>query len=89
MVTKIQRIKCVVLIKARLLSLNGKGETAREISNYLNENNFGFKNGITPQMVGNIIKTHSKIPHDILSCIQTEKVSNNNQLIYSIPKGAK
>ena len=90
MVSRTHSIKISVLVKARLLSLNGDAAIARELAEYMNNNNFGFDNGVRANVVAAIINRRSKVPNDMLECVQTRKrVSNNNFNEYYIPRGAK
>jgi len=83
-------MKISVLVKARLLSLDGEAATARELADYLNSNNFGFSDGVKPNTVAAIVNRRKNTPNYILECVETRKrMSNNNFKEYYIPKGAK
>lgn len=90
MVSRNHSIKIGVLVKARLLMLNGEAATARELAEYLNTNNFGFADGVKPNTIARIINRRRKTPNDILECVQIRKrLSCNNFNEYFIPKGEK
>ncbi len=86
MVCRTHNMKISVLVKARLLSLNGKGATARELADYLNNNGFGFSDGVKPNEVAAIINRRSRVSNDILECVEIRKrLKRNNYNEYFIP----